>query len=325
MINTEIRGMDAVREAGEIIKSGGIVAFPTETVYGLGADAFNENAVKGIFAAKGRPQDNPLIVHIHDVSLADEVAEVTAEAKKLFERFSPGPLTLVLKKKEAVPDSVTAGLSTVGVRIPSHPLALAFLKAVGRPVAAPSANISSRISPTSAKHVFEDMNGKIPLILDGGSCEVGIESTVLDLTKDIPVILRPGSVTAEMLLQVLSDVAMKTGEVAVAESPGMKYKHYAPAVPCVGAVTMEGACSKYDEEVKNGRKPVIICLDMWDTGGRKTVYLGKNSSDYARNIYGAMRDAEKVFDLIIVQILSGGGLDFSVMNRINKSTQGERV
>jgi len=188
----------SISKAASIVRTGGIVGFPTETVYGLGADARDENAVKSVFEAKGRPQDNPLICH---VSCYEELLSIAYDdsgiAKKLVEAFSPGPLTLVLKKRDIIPDSVTAGLKTVAVRIPDHPVALDLIKASGCPIAAPSANTSGRPSPTTAQEVYEDMNGKIPQIIDGGKCNVGIESTVLDVSGDIPVILRPGLITAD--------------------------------------------------------------------------------------------------------------------------------
>ena len=192
-------GKEAYRQAAEILKSGGLVAFPTETVYGLGANALDAQAVLSIFAAKERPADNPLIVHVHDRDQLPAFCTVSAPAERLMDAFWPGPLTMLFEKKESIPPEVTAGLPTVAVRMPSHPVAYAMLKECGLPVAAPSANRSGRPSPTSAKHVMEDMQGRIPLILDGGSCDVGLESTVLDLCHGQPTILRPGGITREML------------------------------------------------------------------------------------------------------------------------------
>lgn len=219
-----LKGEDAIEKGAALIASGEVVAFPTETVYGLGADAFNESAVKKIFAAKGRPSDNPLIVHIADVSGLDGLVEdVSDGAKAVMEKFMPGPITVIMKKSANVPLSVTAGLETVGIRMPSHMVARAFIKRCGTPIAAPSANRSTHISPTSAEHVFEDMDGRIPLIIDGGECEVGIESTILDMSTGVPTILRPGAITAEMLAGVLGAVKTFTGKVVVAKAPGMKY------------------------------------------------------------------------------------------------------
>lgn len=226
---------DIMREAGSIIKNGGLVAFPTETVYGLGGDALNPDSSKKIYAAKGRPSDNPLIVHIANWdSLYKIVKEIPEDAKKLSDAFWPGPLTMIFKKSDVVPYETTGGLDTVAVRMPSHPVALSFIEAAGGYIAAPSANISGRPSPTEARYVVEDMDGRIEMILDGGACEVGLESTIVDLTDDHPVILRPGYVTQTMLENALScevswdraiiDADCKTPPKA----PGMKYRHYAP-------------------------------------------------------------------------------------------------
>ena len=197
----------ALKKAGEIIREGGLVAFPTETVYGLGADALNAEASAKIYAAKGRPSDNPLIVHIHDVDQVYEIAsEVPEAAKKVMEKFWPGPLTVILNKKSCVPDGTTGGLKTVAIRMPSHPLARDFIRESGRMIAAPSANTSGRPSPTLASHVYEDMQGRIPLILDGGAVGIGIESTIIDMSTDTPTILRPGYITKDMLEEVLPKV-----------------------------------------------------------------------------------------------------------------------
>ena len=230
----EKQGDDISRAAG-YLRAGELVAFPTETVYGLGSNALDGNAVKKIFAAKGRPQDNPLIVHIADASALYDVArEVPEAALRLAEAYWPGPLTIVLPKKDAIPDEVSAGLDTVAVRMPSHPVAAALIRAAGVPVAAPSANISGFPSPTAAQYVIDDMNGRIAAIIDGGDCEFGIESTVVTLATDPPELLRPGAVTVEQLRAVLGEVAVNPAvlnplaEGAQAASPGMKYKHYAP-------------------------------------------------------------------------------------------------
>lgn len=199
--------------AADLLRAGELVAFPTETVYGLGADALNAKAVLSIFAAKGRPADNPLIVHIHDRAQLPEICTVPEQALPLMDAFWPGPLTILFNRKPAVPSEVTAGLPTVAVRMPSHPVAAAMLKACGLPIAAPSANSSGRPSPTLAAHVLEDMQGKIPLILDGGPCEVGVESTVLDLCHGVPTILRPGGVTKEMLESVLHTEVALAGSI----------------------------------------------------------------------------------------------------------------
>lgn len=226
---------DELKDAAQFIKNGELVAFPTETVYGLGANALNGQAVKKIFAAKGRPQDNPLIVHIIEIEeLYPLVREVTESAKRLAEKYWPGPLTIILPKSDIIPQEVSAGLETVAVRCPSHPVARAFLKAAGVPIAAPSANISGFPSPTAFRYVFDDMNTRIPAIIDGGDCDFGIESTVVTLAANPPRLLRPGAVTLEQLRQVLGQVAVDPAVLnpladgVKAESPGMKYKHYAP-------------------------------------------------------------------------------------------------
>lgn len=228
-----------IEKAGELLRGGGLVALPTETVYGLGANALDAAAVANIFGVKGRPADNPLIVHIADMAdLGPDIALPDLRAYKLAEAFWPGPLTLVMPKGKALPDITTGGHSSVGIRIPAHPAARAVIKAAGLPIAAPSANRSGRPSPTSARHCIEDLWGRVEAILDGGDCEVGIESTVLSLLHDTPEILRPGAVTADDIAKVLGTaIAISPGVLSPLEngaevhSPGVKYRHYAPAVP----------------------------------------------------------------------------------------------
>ena len=225
---------DSIREGANLLRAGAIVAFPTETVYGLGADALNEAAVLSIFKAKERPCDNPLIVHVASAEDTNVLCYVTDTAQQLMREFWPGPLTLLLKKKPIVPDIVTAGLDSVAVRMPNHPVANALIRISGMPIAAPSANRSGRPSPTTAQHVLIDLGGRIPMILDGGACAVGVESTVLDLTCSIPRVLRPGGITPEEIAGVLGNTVVDdsvmrplyNGEAA--PSPGMRHKHYAP-------------------------------------------------------------------------------------------------
>ncbi len=224
-----------IRAAGEILRDGGLVAIPTETVYGLAANALDGRAVSAIFAAKGRPQDNPLIVHISRLEqLEDIVSEIPGDALSLAAQYWPGPLTIVMPKGRAIPDEVSCGLDTVGVRMPSHPVARAIIDAAGVPLAAPSANLSGSPSPTTAAHVIDDMDGRIDAVLDGGECSVGLESTVVSVCGDVPQLLRPGAVTPEMIRAACGDVYINhavLSELAVGEqaaSPGMKYKHYAP-------------------------------------------------------------------------------------------------
>ena len=225
---------DKICQAAEIIRQGGLVAFPTETVYGLGADAKNPKAAAKIYAAKGRPSDNPLIVHIAGFEDLFQIVETLPEqAKVLADKFWPGPLTMIFKKNQNIPYETTGGLDTVAVRMPNHPVALALIRESGCMIAAPSANASGRPSPTLAEHVKEDLEGKIPLILDGGEVGIGIESTIIDLTEEIPMILRPGYITKEMLERVIGTVKIDPGilqqdSLARPKAPGMKYRHYAP-------------------------------------------------------------------------------------------------
>lgn len=322
-----IEAKRGVKEAAQLILNGELVAFPTETVYGLGADAFNAEAVKKIFEAKGRPQDNPLIVHLSSYKDASLVAKnIPDEFYLLAKKFMPGPLTVVLQKKDEFPSVVTAGGDTVAVRVPACKTARKLIK-LSRPIAAPSANKSKHVSPTTAEYTYEDMKGLIPLILDGGACKVGIESTVLDLTANTPTILRPGYITEEMLLKVLSCVEKFGGEIKIAKSPGMKYTHYAPKVPAVIARTFESGLAEYDKAVKDGKNPVYILKtrNVSDLGGRKFIFLGKTAKEVSKNIYVSMLNAERTFDEIIIEHFGYDGLYGSVMNRVEKSASNKEV
>ncbi len=319
-------------EAVELIKKGEVVVFPTETVYGLGANAFDPNAVRKIFAAKGRPADNPLIVHIADISWIDRLAvDVSRSAREVIKTFMPGPITVILKRSNLVPDEVTAGLDSVGIRFPIHKAAREFISACGVPLAAPSANTSTKISPTSAEHVFEDMQGKVKLILQGGDCEVGIESTIIDMTSDTPTILRPGAITVDMLAQVLGKVKTFDGRIVVAKAPGMKYRHYAPSCDMVVSDSQESAAAEYAGKVADGKKPVILAKQDYIDGIRKLlgkfdfIDLGQSDNDAMRLIYKAMHEAQQSFDYIICQDFGGDGVGASIMNRINKASGGKRV
>lgn len=323
-----LKGEEAIEKGAELIAQGEVVAFPTETVYGLGADAFNEDAVKKIFAAKGRPSDNPLIVHIADKSaLEGLVEEVSEGAKAVMDRFMPGPITVIMKKSAKVPLSVTAGLDTVGIRMPSHNVAREFIRRAGTPIAAPSANRSTHISPTGASHVYEDMNGRIPLIIDGGDCEVGIESTILDMSAEVPTILRPGAITAEMLAEVLGAVKTFSGKVVVAKAPGMKYKHYAPLCETVVAKDASSAKKAYDEALAEGLKPVIIAKSQTCAllEGRTHIDVGPTDKDICRNIYAALHRGEKIAGFIVCEHFGDEGICGSVMNRVMKSAGGKIV
>lgn len=319
----------AIEKGAQLIKAGEVVAFPTETVYGLGGNALDPACVAKIYAAKGRPADNPLIVHVAKIEdIYPLVKEFSDRNRKVVQQFMPGPITLLFPKSEIIPDSVTAGLSTVGIRMPKSAIARKFIEKCSVPIAAPSANASTRVSPTTAKHVYEDMKGRIPLIIDGGDSEVGIESTVLDLTGKIPTILRPGAITPEMLAEVIGSVRTHKGEIiSSAPAPGMKYKHYAPTVPMVVASNMDSLIAEYDDKKAQGLKP--LCLIRGQAvpfiGDRNYVNLGMTDSEVCRNIYKTMRDSEKVCDYIICIHLGENGLCKSVMNRVLKASGGKIV
>lgn len=323
---TEIKGEEAVDEGAAIIRGGGLVAFPTETVYGLGADAFNAEAVKSIFLAKGRPQDNPLIVHIPSAEWLPTVAKtVPPEAYELFNRFSPGPLTIVLPKADKLPLVTTAGLQTVGIRIPNSKIARGLIARSGTPIAAPSANRSGRVSPTTAMDVYEDMAGRIPLILDGGDTDVGIESTVITLAGAVPTVLRPGAVTIEMLSEVLGTVVNHKGKVVVAEAPGMKYKHYAPIVPCVGAadpvVAAEKAISVGNAAVV-GSTPFVQAAKE---AGATVIDIGSTPDECMRNAFKTLRLAEKRYGFLVIEHFEGKPGYYALNNRLNKSYGGNVI
>lgn len=324
VFDTKVGGYELLDEAARLIKEGEIVVFPTETVYGLGADATNEEAVKKIFAVKNRPSDNPFIVHVPSIEAIDKVAYINEDAKRLFEAFSPGPITIVLPKKSSVPQSVTAGLDTVGIRIPAHPMALQLLDKCNCPIAAPSANTSKRVSPTKACYAMEDLSGKIPLILNGGDCDVGIESTVISLTTEIPTILRPGAITMEMLSKYLPKIINHKGEVVVAASPGMKYTHYAPIVPTFMFHKNSTAEALYKRNTDKGKKVVVLVKksNLNATKDLNSISMGETPQEIAHNIFSLLRECEKQYDVILVQALSNEGVEGSVMNRLIKSCRG---
>ena len=334
MMETKLLSPDneAIRLAGELLADGQLVGFPTETVYGLGANALNPQAVLSIFAAKGRPADNPLIVHVAEPEQLEPLCNVNITAKRLMQVFCPGPLTMILPKKDIVPTEVTAGLDSVAVRIPSHPVARAMLKACALPIAAPSANTSGKPSPTTAKHVMDDLCGKLPLILDGGECEVGLESTVLDLTSEIPTILRPGGVTPEMLLTVLEEVKiadsilrpLQEGEKAL--SPGMRYKHYAPA----GALTMVrgeaenvARCIRKhaEQRISEGSKVRVLAFEehLPLYSGLQTVSIGSMETPQAaaQKLFAVLRNADDDhIPVLFSEVLPASGIGLAFMNRL---------
>lgn len=322
---------ESLEEAKEIIFSSGVVAIPTETVYGLGGNAFDDVAVKKIFEVKGRPNDNPLIAHIHsDYDLMKIIDFDPPYAKKLRDAFLPGPLTLVYPATNKVSSFVSCGLNTLAVRVPSHAGAQAFLRAVDVPIVAPSANISKHVSPTSAKHVFDDFNGKIPLILDGGNSIGGIESTVCDVTGDIPVILRPGLITKEMIESVcgVCEVyapTLKKGDKA--KSPGMMYKHYSPRCKTYlfGPSELDLAKEKVLEQKKNGAdKIALLCEENvakeFENLPVFILSLGESEAEMASNLYGLLRKAEEIADVLVaVEPKKQDGVMVGVMNRLKKA------
>lgn len=292
----------------------------------------NEEAVRAIFAAKGRPADNPLIVHVANMNAVQEIAYVSDRAKEMLTLFCPGPLTLLLPKKDCIPPVVNAGLPSVAVRIPSHPVAQAMLKACELPIAAPSANTSGKPSPTKAEHVLHDLNGKVPLILDGGECQVGLESTVLDLTSEIPTVLRPGGVTPEMLLTVLPELKiadsvlrpLKEGEKAL--SPGMMYKHYAPQgqltmVKGEASIVAAYCCEQYRQAQSKGKRCEILAFEehrsFYDI---PFVSLGSLSHPEiaAHRLFAILREADDI-ELLYSEVLPPKGVGLAVMNRLSRA------
>lgn len=326
--------------AGRIIREGGLVAFPTETVYGLGGNALDKEAAAKIYSAKGRPSDNPLIVHISRVEQVEDIAvNISDKARRLMDKFWPGPLTIILEKGKAVPYETTGGLDTVAVRMPNHPVALKLIEEAGVPIAAPSANTSGRPSPTLAAHVAEDMNGRIDMIIDGGQVGIGIESTIIDMSSDVPVILRPGYITREMLEDIIGHV--EVDKVVVAKSieeiggdykpkaPGMKYRHYAPkAELTMYEGTVENVAKainkKVEEAVKNGKKPAVICTDetkaLYKNGCIKSIGARNNQETIAYNLYQLLREFDDMdVDCIYGETFYGTGLGQAIMNRLIKA------
>ncbi|MGN0808286.1 MAG: L-threonylcarbamoyladenylate synthase [Candidatus Coproplasma sp.] len=327
-METQILAIDAnsLKLAKEKIVNGGAVAFPTETVYGLGANALDDNAVKRIFEIKGRPNDNPLIVHVHkDYDISQLVCNVPEYAKLLAKAFLPGPLTMVYKSKGVVSSAVSCGLDTLAIRIPSHQGAQAFLKEVNLPIAAPSANLSKHVSPVTAEHVYEDLKGRIEYVLDGGKCLGGIESTVLDCTGEVPCVLRSGLVTKEMIAQVAGscdEYVMKDGERV--RSPGMKYKHYSPRCETMLFTyeEREKAFELCKSKLSEGVKAYILCDSQTaqQTDIENILCLGSSESEIAFNLYDKLRQGEEIAQLIIgIAPQKQDGVMVGVMNRMSKA------
>ena len=330
-METKLLSANEYKEAGAILKEGGLVAIPTETVYGLAANAFDGSAVAKIFEAKGRPQDNPLIVHIAELSEIEELVEyVPPVLYDLADEFWPGPLTIILDKSSLIPDEVSAELDTVAIRMPSHPVARKIIKAAGVPLAAPSANTSGKPSPTTAAHVMHDMDGKIDAVVDGGPCEVGVESTVITLATRKPQLLRPGKVTPEEIEEVLGDELiisdavlgqLKDGEKVA--SPGMKYKHYSPSS---NVIIVKGTIDEFADYVsdKTGNIAALVFTGEEKKLSCKTYDFGAENDDlaHAARLFDALRscDDDGVCDLF-VRCPSADGVGLAVMNRLLRAAE----
>ncbi len=330
-----------IEEAVEVIRNGGLVAFPTETVYGLGANGLDEEAVKKIFLAKGRPQDNPLILHVHSIEqVEDLVEEIPDLAKLCMDKFWPGPLTIILKKSKIVPDIISAGLDTVAIRMPENKIALELIKQSNLPIAAPSANRSGKPSPTSAKHVIEDLMGTIDMIIDGGDTGIGLESTVIDLSTDIPMILRPGGVTREELSEIIPNITIdssiiKADDKLIPKSPGQKYRHYAPKAEMLlftGEIDgiIKAIIAHTEKYMNEGKKVGIICTDetrpYYKEGFIFSVGSRKHKETIARNLFNTLR----TFDHLDVDVILAEGVDLSdigiaIMNRMMKAASGKII
>ena len=338
-VSREPINMTYIKEASEILRQGGLVAFPTETVYGLGGDATDKEASRKIYAAKGRPSDNPLIVHIAKFSqLEDITTNLPETAKKLADAFWPGPLTMVCNKNEVIPYETTGGLDTVAVRMPNNPVALALIEDSGCMIAAPSANTSGRPSPTKASHVYEDLSGKIEAILDGGPVDIGLESTIVDLTEDVVTILRPGYINMEMLKEVVGEVRIDPGIVyndkgttagAKPKAPGMRYKHYAPkgdltivagdekkVVETINRLALEG--------IEAGKKVGIIATeetkDKYNCGEILVVGDRSDEKSIAHNLYNILREFDELeTDLIYSESFATPNMGQAIMNRLLKA------
>ncbi len=333
--NIDNEAKEALTEAGNIIRDGGLVAFPTETVYGLGGDALNPSSSKKIYAAKGRPSDNPLIVHIHRFEdLTAIVKEVPEAARKLADAFWPGPLTMIMEKNDKVPYETTGGLDTVAIRMPNNKIALELIEKSGGYIAAPSANTSGRPSPTVARYCVEDLSGKIEMIIDGGQVGIGLESTIVDLTSEVPMILRPGYITADMLKEVLGDISIDrtiidSTSTEKPKAPGMKYRHYAPKG---SLMIVEGAQDKVvpyiNEEARKaqaeGKRVGVIGTDvtkaLYSADVVKSVGNREDESTIAHELFKVLRefDDENV-DVMFSESFDDSGIGQAIMNRLLKA------
>ncbi|TJX68324.1 threonylcarbamoyl-AMP synthase [Soehngenia saccharolytica] len=328
---------DLIDEAVEVLRNNDLVAFPTETVYGLGAAGLNKDAVEKIFKAKNRPQDNPLILHVCSVEMVEEIAEnISPDAKKLMDAFWPGPLTIIFKRKPNVPDVITAGLDTVAIRMPDNKIALKLIEKLGMPIAAPSANTSGKPSPTCAKDVYEDMYGKIPLIIDGGDARVGLESTVVDLSNDKAMILRPGGITIDDLERYFKEVeldpALKEGkDIVKPRAPGQKYRHYAPKAQLVLFLYSNDMTQRvnemYDKLTKENKKVGILTvdenLDKYNADIILSLGTIKDLETIAHNLFKYIRQIDNLgVDVILCEGVKEEGIGLAIMNRLRKSSGG---
>lgn len=324
-----------IKEAGEILKNGGLVAFPTETVYGLGGDGLNAHSSEKIYQAKGRPSDNPLIIHIAELEDLDKIVEKVPEsAKKLAKKYWPGPLTMIFKKKENVPLETTGGLDSVAVRMPSHKVARELIRYGGRYIAAPSANTSGRPSPTLAEHVIEDLDGKVDMILDGGEVGIGLESTIVDFTEEIPVILRPGYINEKMIAEVIGKVRMDKGLLITDASvrpkaPGMKYRHYAPKAELTiiegkTQMVVETINEKCKEAMAKGLRVGVIgtdeTKDQYHASVVKSIGSRQDEESIGLHLFGILRefDSEDV-NLIFSESFDTPNMGQAIMNRLLKA------
>ena len=331
-INTDIR---VIEEAGKVIRNGGTVAFPTETVYGLGANALDDEAVKKIFIAKGRPQDNPLIIHVSTKEISGLVKDVPEVAQKIIDKFWPGPLTVILEKKDIIPNVTSANLNTIGIRMPNSEIALKLIELAERPIAAPSANISGRPSPTEVERCVEDLNGRVDYIIGGESSDIGVESTIVDCTVNPPLVLRPGGITLEMLKEINPEIELdkalksKPNDDFKPKAPGMKYKHYAPnahlkIIKGKNEKTIEIINEIVENYIEKGNDVAILTtnenLNKFNNG--KVISLGSENDlkEIAKNLFEALRKCDDLgVQYILCQGFEENGVGLAIMNRLNKA------
>ncbi|AIY84676.1 MAG: threonylcarbamoyl-AMP synthase [Clostridium baratii] len=333
-ITNEDNIKECIKEAAEVIKNGGVVAFPTETVYGLGANALKEECVKKIFVAKGRPQDNPLIVHVASKNIDEYVKNIPDVANKLIDKFWPGPLTLILEKRNIIPMETSANLDTIGIRMPSNKIAMELIKESGVPIAAPSANISGRPSPTNIERCVEDLKGRVDYILGGEISEVGLESTIVDCTVYPPMVLRPGGITLEMLREVDENIEIDKGLLNNSKefkpkAPGMKYRHYAPNAKLkIIRGNNKKTIEKINEMVQNyiDKEKSVGILTTKENSSKypkgKVVILGEenNLEEIASNLFNALREFNDLgVDIILAEAFNEEGIGVAIMNRLNKA------